>query len=149
MAHQGVVDGSPEDAAKTTLVLVPGLPVLRLLPLFLPRIIILLMRRIISMPNSSIFYGKGGRVAANRPEEQEVSVLSLHLLLLSLAYVDTLMIQEVLSAPSWSGRITAEDLGGLPPPTFGHVNPYGGFELDMKQRLPLGGWRGLPRLCGP
>jgi TnpA family transposase len=88
--------------------------------------------------NSFIFYGKGGEVAANRLEEQEVSVLSLHLLQLSLVYVNTLMIQEVLSGPSWSGRLTEEDLRGLTPLIFGHVNPYGRFELDMDARLPLG-----------
>jgi TnpA family transposase len=87
--------------------------------------------------NSFIFYGKGGEVAANRLEEQEVSVLALHLLQLSLVYVNTLMIQEVLSVPSWSGRLTAEDLRGLTPLIFGHVNPYGRFELDMEKRLPL------------
>jgi TnpA family transposase len=88
--------------------------------------------------NSFIFYGKGGEVASNRLDEQEVSVLALHLLQLSLVYVNTLMIQEVLSAPSWSGRLTAEDLRGLTPLIFGHVNPYGRFELDMDARLPLG-----------
>ncbi|MDP9474213.1 MAG: Tn3 family transposase [Actinomycetota bacterium] len=87
--------------------------------------------------NSFIFYGKGGEVASNRLEEQEVSVLSLHLLQLSLVYVNTLMIQEVLSGPSWSGRLTEEDLRGLTPLIFGHVNPYGRFELDMEERLPL------------
>ena len=65
-------------------------------------------------------------------------MLSLHLLQLSLVYVNTLMIQEVLSAPSWSGRLTEEDLRGLTPLIFGHVNPYGRFELDMDARLPLG-----------
>ncbi len=88
--------------------------------------------------NSFIFYGKGGEVAANRLEEQEVSVLSLHLLQLALVYVNTLMIQEVLASPSWTGRLTAEDLRGLTPLIFGHVNPYGRFELDMEERLPLG-----------
>ena len=39
-----------------------------------------------------------------RTEEVSYSVLSLHLLQLALVYVNTLMIQEVLSAPSWSGR---------------------------------------------
>jgi len=88
--------------------------------------------------NSFIFYGKGGEVATNRLDDQEVSVLSLHLLQLSLVYVNTLMIQEILGAPSWTGRLTAEDLRGLTPLIFGHVNPYGRFELDMEERLPLG-----------
>ncbi len=65
-------------------------------------------------------------------------MLSLHLLQLSLVYVNTLMIQEVLSTPEWSGRLTADDLRGLTPLIYGHVNPYGRFELDMEKRLPLG-----------
>ncbi len=81
---------------------------------------------------------KSSMVAPNRLDEQEVSVLSLHLLQLSLVYVNTLMIQEVLSAPSWTGRLAVEDLRGLTPLIFGHVNPYGRFELDMDARLPLG-----------
>ena len=45
--------------------------------------------------NFFIFYEKGGEIATNRLDDQEVSVLSLHLLQLSLVYINTLMIQEV------------------------------------------------------
>ncbi|EFI5243733.1 Tn3 family transposase [Escherichia coli] len=38
-------------------------------------------------------------VATNRLEEQELSVLALHLLQISLVYVNTLMIQLVLHEP--------------------------------------------------
>jgi len=48
-----------------------------------------------------IFFGKGGEVATNRLEDQEISVLSLHLLQTCLVYVNTLMIQNVLGEPSW------------------------------------------------
>ncbi len=87
--------------------------------------------------NAFIFYGKGGEIAANRLEDQEVAVLSLHLLQMALVYVNTLMIQEVLSAPEWSARLTEEDLRALTPLLYGHVNPYGRFELDMTKRLEL------------
>jgi TnpA family transposase len=87
--------------------------------------------------NSFIFYGKGGEIATNRLEDQEVAVLSLHLLQICLVYVNTLMIQEVLSDASWSERLTEEDMRGLTPLLYGHVNPYGRFELDMSKRLPL------------
>lgn len=87
--------------------------------------------------NSFIFYGKGGEIATNRLEDQEVSVLALHLLQISLVYINTLMIQEVLSTTAWSGRLTEEDFRGLSPLLYGHVNPYGRFELDMSKRLPL------------
>jgi TnpA family transposase len=87
--------------------------------------------------NSFIFYGKGGEISTNRLEDQEVAVLSLHLLQICLVYVNTLMIQEVLSTASWSERLTEEDMRGLTPLLYGHVNPYGRFELDMSKRLPL------------
>jgi len=87
--------------------------------------------------NSFIFYGKGGEIATNRLEDQEVSVLSLHLLQICLVYINTLMIQEVLSTTAWSGRLTEEDMRGLTPLLYGPVNPYGRFELDMSKRLPL------------
>lgn len=56
---------------------------------------------------------------------------------MALVYVNTLMIQEVLSAPEWSARLTEEDLRALTPLLYGHVNPYGRFELDMTKRLEL------------
>jgi TnpA family transposase len=87
--------------------------------------------------NGFIFYGKGGEVATNRLEDQELSVLSLHLLQACLVYINTLMIQEVLAAPEWLQRMTPEDFRALTPLLYTHVNPYGLFELDMTKRLPL------------
>ena len=40
-------------------------------------------------------------MATNRQEDQELSMLCLHLLQVSLVYVNTLMIQRVLAEPSW------------------------------------------------
>jgi hypothetical protein len=54
-----------------------------------------------------------------------------------MVYINTLMIQQVLSEPSWSGRLTTEDLRALTPLIYGHVNPYGIFRLDMNARLPI------------
>lgn len=88
--------------------------------------------------NPFIFYGKGGEVATNRLEDQEVSTLALHLLQLALIYISTLMIQEVVASASWYGRLTEENLRGLTPLVFGRVNPYGRFELDTEERPPLG-----------
>lgn len=34
-------------------------------------------------------------------------------------------------------RMTPEDFRALTPLTYAHINPYGKFELDMQQRLPL------------
>ena len=64
-------------------------------------------------------------------------MLALHLLQISLVYVNTLMIQRVLSEPSWSGKLTTEDLRALTPLIYGHVNPYGIFRLDMDTRLSI------------
>ena len=47
------------------------------------------------------------------------------------------MLQQVLAQPHWSGKLTARDLGALTPLFWGHVNPYGRFELDMDARLPI------------
>ncbi len=87
--------------------------------------------------NAFILFGKGGELASNRHEDQEVSMLALHLLQISMVYINTLMIQRVLSEPSWSGRLTTDDLRGLTPLIYNHVNPYGIFRLDMNSRLPI------------
>jgi TnpA family transposase len=87
--------------------------------------------------NSFIFYGKGGEIATNRLEDQELAVLSLHLLQISLVYVNTLMIEQVLSQPQWMKLMKPEDLRALSPLIWAHVNPYGTFRLDMNERLPI------------
>jgi TnpA family transposase len=87
--------------------------------------------------NSFIFFGKGGEVASNRLDDQEVSVHALHLLQSCLVYVNTLMLQRVLVEPTWLARLTPADRRGLTPLVWGHVSPYGAFDLDMEQRLDL------------
>ncbi|EQD26854.1 transposase [mine drainage metagenome] len=87
--------------------------------------------------NGFIFYGKSGEVATNRLEDQEISVLALHLLQLSLVYVNTLMIQRVMAEPAWRRRLTPEDRRALTPLFYLHINPYGRFDLDMDSRLDI------------
>lgn len=87
--------------------------------------------------NSFIFYGKSGEIATNRLSEQELAVLCLHLLQISLVYINTLMIQQVLSEGEWVKLMKSEDLRALSPLIWGHVNPYGTFRLDMNERLPI------------
>ncbi|MDD5581578.1 MAG: Tn3 family transposase [Methylobacter sp.] len=87
--------------------------------------------------NGFIFYGDGSEIASNRLEDQELSVLSLHLLQLCLVYVNTLMIQQVLKESIWHGQMTAADFRALTPLIYAHINPYGWFELDMGKRLPI------------
>ena len=87
--------------------------------------------------NDFIFFGKGGEVATNRLDDQEISILSLHLLQICLVYINTLMIQNVLSDTTWMGRMADEDFRALTPLIHNHVTPYGSFELDLEKRLPL------------
>jgi TnpA family transposase len=87
--------------------------------------------------NSFIFCGKNGEIAANQMAEQELSVLSLHLLQICLVYINTLMIQEVLADRQWLNRMEPEDFRALTPLIYSHINPYGVFMLDMSHRLSL------------
>jgi urease gamma subunit len=99
--------------------------------------------------NDFILFGKGGEIAANRREDQELSMLTLHLLQNALVYINTLMLQRVLSEAAWATRLTVEDLRALTPLIYAHVSPYGHFLLDMLTRLdielPLDTDTGAPR----
>ncbi len=87
--------------------------------------------------NDFILYGKGGGFASARPEDQEVTMLALHLLQISLVFINTLMIQNVLVEPQWAQQMTAEDLRALTPLIYAHINPYGPFSLNMDERLTI------------
>jgi TnpA family transposase len=87
--------------------------------------------------NDFILFGNGGDLATNRREAQEVTMLALHLLQNALVYINTLMIQRVLNETVWEARLTPEDLRALTPLIYGHISPYGTFQLDMKTRLDL------------
>ena len=89
--------------------------------------------------NSFIFYGKGGEIATNRLEDQEVAVLSLHLLQNCLVYINTLMLQNILADKRWFEAMGPADLRALTPLVYTHVNPYSTFRLNMHERLPLEG----------
>ena len=87
--------------------------------------------------NDFIFYGRGGEFATNRQGNQELSALALHLLQSCLVYVNTLMIQRVLSEKQWMERMEAEDIRALTPLIWNHITPYGAFSLDFNERLAL------------
>lgn len=87
--------------------------------------------------NDFIFFGRGRDLSTNRREDQEMSMLCLHLLQNCLVYINTLMMQRVLAEPGWHGRLTERDLQGLSPLVYAHVNPYGRFDLDLSSRLGL------------
>jgi TnpA family transposase len=94
--------------------------------------------------NDFILYGKRGEFASNKLEDREILMLALHLLQVSLVYVNTLMIQQVLARPEWYGRLTLLDLRALSPLKWQHVNPHGTFTLNMHERLPLEQVAGSP-----
>jgi len=87
--------------------------------------------------NSVIYYGKGGEIASNRHDEQEMTVLCLRILHAALVYINTLLLQDVLAEPDWSDLLTAEDRRGLTPLFWLHVLPYGEVKLDMTSRLRI------------
>ena len=87
--------------------------------------------------NSVIYYGKGGEIASNRQDEQEMTVLCLRILQAALVYVNTLMLQHVLAEPDWTELLTSEDRRGLTPLFWQHVLPYGEVKLDMTARLSI------------
>jgi TnpA family transposase len=87
--------------------------------------------------NSVIYYGKGGEIASNRRDEQEMTVLCLRILQAALVYVNTLMLQDVLAEDDWAELLTPEDRRGLTPLFWQHVLPYGEVKLDMTTRLSI------------
>ena len=63
--------------------------------------------------NDFIFFARRGEMASNRREDHEISMLALHLLQNCMVYINTLMLQQVLAQPQWSGKLTARDLRAL------------------------------------
>ncbi|MDN5772093.1 MAG: transposase, partial [Microlunatus sp.] len=87
--------------------------------------------------NSVIFYGKGGDIATNRRDEQEMAVACLRILQAALVFINTLMIQDVLADPDWADTLSEADRRGLTPLFWAHLLPYGEVRLDMTSRLAL------------
>jgi TnpA family transposase len=82
-----------------------------------------------------IFYGKLGEISSNNREDQELSIVCLHLLQVCMVYINTLLIQEVLSDQTLYDKLKAEDMRALTPLIHSHINPYGLFPLDLNKRL--------------
>lgn len=87
--------------------------------------------------NDFIFYGKKGTFRTNRPEELELSMLCLHLLQLSMVYINTVMLQQIFKESNWLPKITIEDKRAITPLLHEHINPYGVFVLDLNSRLAI------------
>jgi TnpA family transposase len=98
-------------------------------------------RQIIEHWNSGvdfIFYGKDSELTGEDREDQEISMLAMHLLQSSLVLVNTLIIQQILTEPAWSKRLTDRDKKALNALIWAHINPYGTFHIDMNNHLDLG-----------
>lgn len=52
-----------------------------------------------------VFFARRGELSSNRREDHEISMLALHLIQNCLIYINTLMIQKVLSQQHWQGRV--------------------------------------------
>lgn len=87
--------------------------------------------------NDFIFCGKGREFSTNSLEEQEIIALSLHLIQNSMVYVNTLLIQKILSEDEWKDRLQKEDYRAITPLIYLHINPYGEFNLDMTKRIDM------------
>lgn len=88
--------------------------------------------------NGVLCYGKASELTGADREDQEVTVLALHLLQSALVYINTIFLQVVLAGSDWADRLTEEDRRGLTPLFWTHVNPYGQFNLQMDRHLDLG-----------
>ena len=62
-------------------------------------------------------------------------MLCLHLLQSSLIYINTLLLQQVLSEPEWMQKMGPDELRALTPLIYSHINPYGVIRLNMAERL--------------
>ena len=87
--------------------------------------------------NSELFYGKNSDLTGPDREEQEISMLALHLLQSALVHINTMLVERILAEPAWAARLTTDDRRALTPLFWTHVNPYGKFTLDMDSRLDL------------
>ena len=82
--------------------------------------------------NEFICYGRHGEMATNRREQQEATTLSLQLLQNCLMLINTILIQRTIDRQGLWARLQPEDFRALTPLFYGHINPYGLFELDLE-----------------
>jgi TnpA family transposase len=83
--------------------------------------------------NDFIFYARRGRLMTNDQQDMEISVLSLHLLQNCLILINTLLLERTIEQRNMLEEMSPEDMRALTPLFYGHVNPYGLFELDLER----------------
>ncbi|MBA2651409.1 MAG: Tn3 family transposase [Tatlockia sp.] len=85
--------------------------------------------------NDFVYYGKSGEIVSNSRDDQEISMLCLHLLQTSISYINTLLIEELLLDEYWINLLGEDDYRALTALFYLHINPYGSFEVDLTKRL--------------
>ena len=81
------------------------------------------------------FFGTGSENSSSRIADQEISTHDLHPIQASLVYLNTHMVQSVLSQPSWATCLPKRDNHGLSPLIYSHINPYGRSDVDLEKRI--------------
>jgi TnpA family transposase len=84
-----------------------------------------------------IFYGRLGEISNNNPQDQALSLLCLHLLQACMGYINTILVQNILSDSKWFVLLTKEDFRALSPLFHAHINPYGLVALNMNRRIDI------------
>ena len=77
-------------------------------------------RAVCGLTYSICRFVRAPQIATNDLENQELTMLALHLLQICLVYINTLMIQRVLTEPDWTQRMLPEDLRALTPLIYSH-----------------------------
>jgi TnpA family transposase len=85
--------------------------------------------------NDFVYYGKGGEISSNCRDDQEISMLCLHLLQTCISYVNTYLVEDLLQDGHWKNQLGEEDYRALTALFYLHINPYGTFDLDLTKRL--------------
>lgn len=80
-----------------------------------------------------ICYGGKAEIQTNDPVSQELTVLSLHLLQNSLAFVNTVMLEHVYYNDDYIHKMKAIDKNAMTPLFTSNVNPYGEIRIDINK----------------
>jgi TnpA family transposase len=78
-----------------------------------------------------VHYGRKTEVVSNDPEVQELSILCLHLLQNTIILSNTVMVERVLQEAAFLDRLAPEERRWVTSLFTSHINPYGGFALDL------------------
>ena len=85
--------------------------------------------------NDFILFGKGGELASNNLDHQEIIALSLHFVQNCLVYVNTLCFQEVLKDVNLYNLMAPEDRRAINPLIYSNTTPYGSFHLNIEEKI--------------